>query len=302
MGCRSCSTSTWRAGRSRPASGFPTGSAGTSGWMAPEHRAALDAVAGGQPVPAPVDHRADIYALGLLLREALGGSGSGSGPQGRTSLRRRNPGVSVGLADIIARCLADWPADRYPNAAALADDLRRHLEHQPLRGVANRSPVERWRKWRRRDEPWGPARWAKWISTACVAVVVAGGYGWIAHLRDEGHTDLRDARLYCASGRYADAEVALRRGLDRTAWFPVADSLAADLKTQLRVARRGAWPRHCTTSPSGSASATGSIRPPAPRPRRCSETCAPSGTIAICSSTATLPRSAHGSRIRSGPT
>ena len=52
-------------------------------------------------------------------------------------------------------CGAD-PRDRYTDAAALAADLRRHLDDLPLRGVANRSPVERLRKWRRR-RPYGAA-------------------------------------------------------------------------------------------------------------------------------------------------
>ena len=61
---------------------FPDRIGGTPGWMAPEHRAALDAVARGEPIPEPVDHRADIYALGLLLREALGGPAPASGTGG----------------------------------------------------------------------------------------------------------------------------------------------------------------------------------------------------------------------------
>ena len=42
-------------------------------------------------------------------------------------------------------------SDRYPEASELATDLRRHLADLPLRGVANRSGRERWRKWRRRQ-------------------------------------------------------------------------------------------------------------------------------------------------------
>ena len=49
---------------------------GTPDWMAPEHRAALEAVRLGDPVPLTVDPRADLYALGLLLRAALGGPGA----------------------------------------------------------------------------------------------------------------------------------------------------------------------------------------------------------------------------------
>ena len=55
-----------------------------------------------------------------------------------------------GLADILARSLSRDPGARYPDAAALAVDLRRHLEHLPLVGVPNRSLAERWHKWWRR--------------------------------------------------------------------------------------------------------------------------------------------------------
>jgi tetratricopeptide (TPR) repeat protein len=36
------------------------------------------------------------------------------------------------LDTILAKALRKSPADRYPSVAALADDLRRHLEHQPI--------------------------------------------------------------------------------------------------------------------------------------------------------------------------
>src|SRR5207245_2337612 len=80
-----------------------------------------------------------------------------------------NPQVSVGLADIIGKCLAADPDDRYPHMAALAADLRRHLADLPLAGVRNRSPAERWRKWRRR-RPHGVA-----LVGMMLAVLVAGG-------------------------------------------------------------------------------------------------------------------------------
>ncbi len=56
----------------------------------------------------------------------------------------------LGLSDIIQKCLCPHPGDRYRDATALANDLRRHLSNLPLRGVPNRSLAERWRKWRRR--------------------------------------------------------------------------------------------------------------------------------------------------------
>jgi hypothetical protein len=92
-----------------------------------------------------------------LLGEALGGSGAGV-RDGAGKLRNgHNPDISVGLTDITLKCLSTKPAERYRDAASLADDLRRHLNDLPLRGVANRSLSERWRKWRRGQ----PAPWAE---------------------------------------------------------------------------------------------------------------------------------------------
>jgi serine/threonine protein kinase len=124
---------------------------GTPGYMAPEHEQALLAVSEGRPVPARVDGRADVYSLGLVLYEALGGPMPLPPHGSPRRLLRHNPRVSRGLADILAKCLKPDPARRYDSAAALAADLRLHLANQPLQGVPNRSWIERWRKWRRRS-------------------------------------------------------------------------------------------------------------------------------------------------------
>ena len=128
----------------------PSSLGGTPGYMPPEQEAALAAVSARRAVGEAVDGRADLYALGVLLYEALGGAVPVPADAPGEVIRRRNPQVTRGLADLLARCLARKPSDRYATAADLATDLRRHLAGLPLRGVANRSLTERWRKWRRR--------------------------------------------------------------------------------------------------------------------------------------------------------
>ena len=217
---------------------FPDRIGGTPGWMAPEHAAAMEAVSQGRPIPGPVDHRADLYALGLLLRAALGGPIAGHNDEDRRSLRRRNPEVSIGLEDIVRKSLTVRPSGRYHSAAALADDLRRHVENQPLRGAPNRSLVERWRK-RRRRHPAIQLRAAGMVLLVAVAVAMAW-YVLFAHPQrvQEIRTDLEEGHEFSIRGQHEDAVHALRRGLERAAAFPPVARLSRSLDAELRVALR----------------------------------------------------------------
>jgi tetratricopeptide (TPR) repeat protein len=205
--------------------------------MAPEQRAALAAVSEGRPVPAPVDGRSDVYGLGLVLYQALGGPVPPSSPPPR--LDQCNRRVSAGLADILARCLADDPAERYPDAAALADDLRRHLTNLPLRGVPNRSLGERWRKWRRRRPHAVTALW--------LLALLLGGVAWgVIHQVEGAQAERRERQARAeeahAEGQallgkeqYALAAARFQRGL---ALVPAEDELARRLHEQLALAHR----------------------------------------------------------------
>jgi serine/threonine protein kinase/Flp pilus assembly protein TadD len=212
---------------------------GTPGWMAPEHRAALDAVGRGRAISAGVDHRADLYSLGLLLREALAGPGAAQGQNGAQPLRRLNPEVSVGLADIVQRCVASRPADRYPTAAALADDLRRHLSDLPLRNVPNRSLAERWRKWRRR-RPAALLYGAALLTIfSALTVVTAIGFVFYRERVQAIQAALDDGSKLRAQGRFPEAIHTLHRGLHDSAAVPAVDRLRGSLDKQLQLARRG---------------------------------------------------------------
>jgi serine/threonine protein kinase/Tfp pilus assembly protein PilF len=211
---------------------------GTPGCMSPEQEAALDAVRAGRPIPEPVDGRSDIHALGLLLRETLWGTGRKGETETGLLRQDRAPGVSVGLADIIDKCLAPKPSARYHDAAALAGDLRLHLNNLPLRGVANRSPIERWRKWQRRQG--SLARQATRLTALAgiaVALALAGAvYSQRVH---EIEANLEDGRRSCSEQKYSDAIRILGRGLERAAAVPGAGHLRRDLAAQLDLAQRG---------------------------------------------------------------
>jgi serine/threonine protein kinase/tetratricopeptide (TPR) repeat protein len=120
-----------------------------------------------QLLGGPITTATDVYALGVLLYELLAGRHPNGTPGGaaeliRATLDSEPPRVSqaparaapaeleriaaeratspAGLArqlegdldNIVARALRKAPSERYATVAAFADDLRRHLAHEPV--------------------------------------------------------------------------------------------------------------------------------------------------------------------------
>ncbi len=108
---------------------------GTPAYMAPEQ------FKGGSSRLGPA---CDIWALGVILYELLGGVRPFRGPTTPAvrnavlhdeprRLCKLNPRVDPGLEAVVLKCLEKDPKDRFASAWELAEELERWLNDQPLR-------------------------------------------------------------------------------------------------------------------------------------------------------------------------
>jgi serine/threonine-protein kinase len=138
-----------RLTRSAPASGERSqmqarGPVGTPPYMSPEQ---------ARGIPEEMDERTDVFGLGAILYQIVSGKlPYGASRDARQIVARALAGETVPIDEaigalpiakriraIVTRSIAKNPADRHPNVAALAEDVRRFLRgglHLPTKSCA----------------------------------------------------------------------------------------------------------------------------------------------------------------------
>jgi serine/threonine protein kinase len=169
---------------------------GTLRYMSPEQALAKRII---------VDHRSDIYSLGITLYELLTLQPAFAGDDRQELLRKiafdepRPPRqlsahIPADLETIVLKAMRKTPEQRYATAHDLADDLGRFLDDQPIKA---KPPT--WRelavKWSRHHPA---AIWAAVLFLLATTILSAVSAGLItgAYNREAAQRELAEARLH----------------------------------------------------------------------------------------------------------
>jgi tetratricopeptide (TPR) repeat protein len=187
---------------------------GTLRYMSPEQALAKGAL---------VDHRTDIYSLGSTLYEALTLQPAYPGDDrdevlraitlGEPPLPRRlNHSVPFELETIVLKAMRPEPERRYATAQELAEDLKRFLEHRPVR-AARPTFRERLTKWAWRHRP-VLAAMAVVAGLAAVGLLVMTVLLWDEQARTQSALKLAKANEAEAQTHRDRAEANFRKALE----------------------------------------------------------------------------------------
>jgi serine/threonine protein kinase/tetratricopeptide (TPR) repeat protein len=192
----------------------------------------------------PVDHRTDIYSLGVTLYELLTLKPAFTGRDRQALLRqiafdeprlprRVNPAIPTELETIVLKSVSKNPEQRYATAQELADDLERFLEDKPIR-AKRPGLIERATKWSRRHRA-VVASGVVLLVMAVIALSVSTVLIWQAQARTQAALD----QVQEQSQRAMDNFLRAREAIDR-----MLTQVTGELPTPLQPTRpvgAGKW-------------------------------------------------------------
>ncbi|MBI3270396.1 MAG: tetratricopeptide repeat protein [Planctomycetes bacterium] len=167
---------------------------GTPSYMSPEQ------ANGDREAVGP---KSDVYSLGAILYHGLAGRAPHEGDslvetvykvidREPDPVRKHNPKAPGDAVTICMKALEKEPARRYPSASALADDLRRYLEGEPIQARPTGSVYRMMKRL-------GKNRALTAVSVVSV-LLLAGGGAWflqkeLAHRVDKARAEADKARV-----------------------------------------------------------------------------------------------------------
>jgi serine/threonine-protein kinase len=188
-----------------------------------------------------VGPHSDVFSLGATLYALLTGYAPYEGPDVLVQAamgevlpaRRRKRSVPAALEAVCAKAMAAKPAERYPSAQALAQDVQRWLADEPV--SAYREPwAGRAGRWLRRHKSL-----ASTTAAALLVTLVLGGFGaWrleqqAARQRRAVESALEEVARLQGQARWTEARIALDAAESR-----LGDAGAGSLRVRLEQARR----------------------------------------------------------------
>jgi serine/threonine protein kinase/WD40 repeat protein/tetratricopeptide (TPR) repeat protein len=194
------------------------------------------------------DRRSDIYSLGTTLYELLTLHSLFPGAaqaeliekildDSPVAPRKLDPKIPRDLETIVLKAMAKEPADRYPTAQAMAEDLRRFLDDRPV--LARRStPVEQIARWCRRNPALAAANISAATLTTILAIVSTVAAWTFREQRDQIHHDLVRIQLSEARERKARIEERKARIEERKRLFESRVAQARAMRLSRRAGQR----------------------------------------------------------------
>lgn len=189
---------------------------GTWPYMAPETIREFAKISKEAP-----DERTDLYALGVMYFELLTcrlpftpirrvpedlPMALAERAAGIPSVREFNPDVSPAVESIIRKLTDPIRENRYASVDELREDLQRQQDHRPLRYAPDRSLVERFQKWERRN----PNLFAKIMGSITILAMTFGVFlYWNLSRQQFATTADREVAEYLAEHEVARSQLSM---------------------------------------------------------------------------------------------